>query len=121
MIFIFSEKNMVQMINSKEEFDKFMEETNWIFIADFFATWCGPCQILWPVIEELSKENKDVKFVKIDVDEVPELAAEYQISSIPTVFIGYNHDVREWFLGAHPKEFYEEKIKNAEWELTNVK
>jgi thioredoxin 1 len=73
--------------------------------------------MLWPVIEELAEEHKEIKFVKIDVDEVTELAAEYQISSIPTVFIWYNHEIKEWFLGANPKEFYEEKIANAKWEM----
>ena len=68
---------MVQNITSKEEFDNILKETNLIIIADFFATWCGPCQMLKPVIEELSEEYKDVKFVKVDVDEVTELAAEF--------------------------------------------
>ena len=108
---------MVQIINSKEEFDNILQETDWIIIADFFATWCWPCKVLWPVIEELSKENPDVKFVKIDVDEVTELAAEYQISSIPTVFIWYNHEIKEWFIVSYPKEFYEEKIANTKWEI----
>ena len=110
---------MVQAINSKEEFDKILEETNWIIIADFFATWCGPCKMLWPIIEELSEEHKEIKFIKIDVDEVPELAAEYQISSIPTVFLWYNHELKEGFLGAYPKDFYEEKIENTLWEINN--
>ncbi len=111
---------MVQNITSKEEFDNILKETNWIIIADFFATWCGPCQMLKPVIEELSEEYKDVKFVKVDVDEVTELAAEYWITSIPTVFIGYNHEIKEGFLWANPKEFYEEKIKNTEEEIKKV-
>ena len=108
---------MVQNINSKEEFDNILNETKWIIIADFFATWCGPCQMLKPVIEELSEEHKDIKFVKVDVDEVTELAAEYWITSIPTVFIVYNHDIKEGFLWANPKEFYEEKIKKYQEEM----
>ena len=76
--------------------------------------------MLKPVIEELSEEYKDVKFVKVDVDEVTELAAEFWITSIPTVFIGYNHDIKEGFLWANPKEFYEEKIKIAEEEMKKV-
>ena len=109
---------MVQIINSKEEFDNVLKETEWVIIADFFATWCWPCKVLWPVIEELSEEHPDVKFVKIDVDEVGELATEYGITSIPTVFIGYNHEIKEGFLWAHHKDFYVEQIGKAKWELT---
>ena len=108
---------MVQIINSKEEFDAILNETNWVIIADFFATWCWPCKVLGPVIEQLAEEHPDVKFVKIDVDEVTELAEEYGITSIPTVFIWYNHEIKEGFLWANQKEFYEEKIQNAQNEL----
>ena len=109
---------MVQNITSKEEFDNILKETNWVIIADFFATWCWPCKVLWPIIEELSEEHPEVKFVKIDVDEVGELAEEYGITSIPTVFIGYHNEIKEGFLWANPKEFYEEKIQTALWEIT---
>ena len=58
---------------------------NKIVIVDFFATWCGPCKMLSPVIEQLSEKFKDVKFVKIDVDECPNVSKSYGIMSVPTL------------------------------------
>ena len=104
---------MIQAISSKEEFDNVLSETSWVIIADFYATWCWPCKVLWPVMEELSEEHPEVKFLKVDVDEVSELAEEYSISSIPTIFVWYNHEIQEGFIGAYPKDFYEEKIEKV--------
>ncbi len=56
-------------------------------IADFNADWCGPCQMLKPVIEELAAERTDVKFVSVNVDEQNELAYEYNVSSIPCLIV----------------------------------
>lgn len=56
-----------------------------VVIVDFFATWCGPCKMLSPVIEQLSENFKDVKFVKIDVDECPNVSKNYGIMSVPTL------------------------------------
>ena len=56
-------------------------------LVDFNANWCGPCQMLKPIIEDLSEENKDIKFVSINVDEVDELNHEYNISSIPCLIL----------------------------------
>jgi len=56
-------------------------------LVDFFATWCGPCKMLAPVLEELSASNKDIKFVKVDVDECEDIAQEFGIMSIPTIIL----------------------------------
>ncbi|MFA5108133.1 MAG: thioredoxin [Candidatus Micrarchaeia archaeon] len=56
-------------------------------LVDFWAPWCGPCQMIGPVIDELSKEMKDVKIGKVNVDENDELAAKYQVSGIPTLIL----------------------------------
>lgn len=74
----------MQKVN-KNEFDSLIRE-GYTFV-DFFATWCGPCKMLSPVVEELSKEYTDVKFVKVDVDEEEELAMKYGIMSIPALFL----------------------------------
>lgn len=99
-------------VNSKLEFEQILKSFNWVILVDFFANRCGPCKMLAPVMEELSGqyETDKVKVIKVDVDQAPELAGEYGIVSIPTVFIGVNHQIAEGFMGAHPKEFYEEKI-----------
>jgi thioredoxin 1 len=56
-------------------------------LVDFYADWCGPCRLLAPVLEELAEETQDAKIVKVNIDEDPGLAAEYQITSIPTLLV----------------------------------
>lgn len=74
-------------------------------LVDFWATWCGPCRMLGPVIEELAEEYKGkIKVGKVNVDEEPALAAKFEISSIPTVMLFKNGKVSETVVGYHPKE-----------------
>ncbi len=68
------------------EFDALMSEGKTVLL-DFFATWCGPCKMLTPVLEEVEGDYPDVEFVKVDVDEEPDLARRYGISVIPTLFV----------------------------------
>jgi thioredoxin 1 len=89
-------------IIDKKEFEETIKEG--VTLVDFFATWCGPCKMLGPVLEELSDEITDVKFVKIDVDEEPELAEKFGIMSIPSVFLFKNGEVAGSFLGLQPKD-----------------
>jgi thioredoxin 1 len=56
-------------------------------LVDFYADWCGPCRLLAPALEELAEETQDAKIVKVNVDDDPDLAAEYQVSSIPTLLV----------------------------------
>ena len=76
---------MLKHINSVEEFDNSIKEG--LVLVDFFATWCGPCRMLTPVLEEISEENANLTILKIDVDEVGQLAARYGIQSIPTLML----------------------------------
>ena len=112
---------MAKIITSKAEFEQILNEFQGVLVVDFFATRCGPCKMLSPVMEELSTQygENQVKILKVDVDQVPELAQEYGIVSIPTVFVGVNHQIAEGFLGAHPKEFYEEKIADYLQKIEN--
>merc|ERR1712203_592457 len=67
-----------------------------LVVVDFFATWCGPCKMIAPVLEELSKTLEDVVFLKVDVDDVEEVAAEYKITAMPTfIFLKKNEQVAE--------------------------
>ena len=68
------------------EFDALLSENKTILV-DFYATWCGPCKMLAPVLEEVDPEFTDVEFVKVDVDECPELAQRYGVAVIPTLFV----------------------------------
>ena len=72
---------------AEENFKKEVLEETKTVLVDFYADWCGPCKMISPVIEAVAKENTDVKFVKINVDEAQELAMNYNIMSIPTLLV----------------------------------
>jgi len=78
---------MLKHINSKAEFEENIN--NGTVLVDFFATWCGPCKMLSPVLEEIAKET-DVLVLKIDVDEVGDLAGEFGIQAVPTLILFKN-------------------------------
>ena len=73
-------------------------------LVDFWAPWCGPCQMLGPVIEELSKEMTDVKIGKLNVDENGELSGKYQVSGIPTIILFKNGEMVDRRTGVSPKD-----------------
>jgi thioredoxin 1 len=76
---------MLKHITSREQFlDAIKEGT---VIVDFYATWCGPCKMLTPVLEQLSEENPDVTILKVDVDEVSSLSAQFGIQAVPTLLL----------------------------------
>ena len=81
-------------------------------LVDFWATWCGPCRMLAPVIEEIANEyTGKVKVGKVNVDDERELALEYGVSSIPTVMVFQNGEVKETSVGYRPKEEIEQLLK----------
>ncbi len=74
----------VEHIN-ENQFKSVVLESEKPVLVDFFATWCGPCRQMSPILEQVSEERSDVKIVKVDVDENQNLAAEYGVMSIPTL------------------------------------
>ncbi len=72
-------------IIKEDEFDEII--SSGISLVDFYADWCGPCKMLGPVLEDLSNDYPDIKFVKVNCDDSEQLCARYGILSIPTVFI----------------------------------
>lgn len=81
-------------------------------LIDFWAPWCGPCQMLGPIIDELGDELKDqVKVLKINVDENQELASKYNISSIPAVLIIENGVAKNTLIGFRQKQEYLDALK----------
>lgn len=80
-------------------------------LLDFYADWCGPCQQMKPVIEELEKELSDVKFTKINIDENHAQAQQYNVMSIPTFIITKNGKITDQLTGAQSKQALSDKLK----------
>jgi thioredoxin 1 len=95
-----------------ESFEKEVLHSELPVMADFYADWCGPCRMVAPIMEKLSKEyDGKVKFVKINTDENQELAMKYDIMSIPTLMVFKNGQIVQRFIGAAPEQYYRRLIE----------
>ena len=72
-------------------------------LLDFWASWCGPCRMISPIVDEIAAERDDIKVGKINVDEQPELAAQFQIRSIPSLIVMQGGEIIHQMVGAGPK------------------
>ena len=88
---------------TKDTFQAEVLESEKTVLLDFWAAWCGPCRMIAPVLEEVAQEREDVKVCKIDVDQEPELARQFQIMSIPTLIVMEKGKIINQALGAMPK------------------
>lgn len=74
-----------------------------LVLIDFWASWCGPCRMVGPIIDEIAGERQDIKVCKVNVDDEPELASEFHIMSIPTLVVMKEGQVLKQSMGAKPK------------------
>jgi len=96
---------------SAEDFQSEVLESEKTVLIDFYADLCGPCRVLSPRVEEFAKENKDIKVVKIDIDDEQDLAIEYDVMSIPTLVVLKNGQEVDRVVGLVSKSTIEELVK----------
>lgn len=98
---------------TKENFDQEVLNSDQPVLIDFWASWCGPCQMLLPVVEELAGEVEHAKICKINVDEQLELAQQFQVMTIPTLVVMNGGKVLNRSVGVKPKEEILKMLENV--------
>ncbi|MCI8407653.1 MAG: thioredoxin [Lachnospiraceae bacterium] len=99
------------MTITKNNFKEEVLEKDYLVILDFWATWCGPCQMLSPIVEELSKEFTNVKFGKVNTDEEPDLAMQFGIRNIPTLAFIKHSKTEDLSIGLVSEEELKDMIR----------
>lgn len=95
-----------------ENFSESIQKESTPVVVDFWASWCGPCKMLSPIMDEISGElGEKAKFFKVNVDENPNIASEFKISSIPTVIVFKDGNVVDKFVGFKPKQAVKEVVE----------
>ena len=88
---------------NKDNFHKEDLDSDKPVLLDFFASWCGPCRMVGPILDEIAEEREDIKVCKVNIDEQPELAHRYRIMTIPTLMVLKDGNIVEQSVGAKPK------------------
>ncbi|KAG5658331.1 hypothetical protein KAF25_010512 [Fusarium avenaceum] len=106
----------VQDIKTTKEFKDLVSTTDKAVLVDCFATWCGPCKAISPILNKLSEQDalsKSIHFVKFDVDELPDLTADLGVRAMPTFFVFKNGDKVDQLVGADPQALQTMLAKHA--------
>ena len=94
-----------------ENWEAEVMQSSQLVMVDFWAVWCGPCQMVGPIVEELAQEyDGKIKVMKLNTDEAPEIAGRYQIMSIPTILFFKDGQPVEKLVGARPKQHFKQII-----------
>ena len=102
---------MAAIAVNSDNFQKVVLESNKPVLVDFWASWCGPCKMLSPVVEELAAAHPEIAVAKVNVDENPELAMVYRISAIPALILFKDGKVAKQSVGYQLREALEELLK----------
>ena len=89
---------------TKENFEQEILKADKPVLVDFWASWCGPCRMLGPTIDEIAEEHPEIKVCKINIDEEAELAIRHGVMSVPTLMIFKNGEIVQTAIGVRPKE-----------------
>jgi thioredoxin 1 len=103
--------NMAAIAVNKETFEDEVLKSDMPVLLDFWAPWCGPCQMLGPIVEAIADENPGIKVCKINIDENSDLASQFKIMSIPTLVVMKNGEVYKKSVGVQSKSEILEMVK----------
>lgn len=101
---------MSVLMITNDNFDEEVTKSDKPVLLDFWASWCGPCRMVSPVVDRIAEDRDDIKVGKINIDEQPELATQFEITSIPTLMIIKDGKVTNKAVGALPREAIEALI-----------
>jgi thioredoxin 1 len=100
-------------VKSIEEFENSVEKGSGLALVDFYATWCGPCKMQAPIIEKIAQSNiSNLKVLKLDVDELTDVAVKYGVSAVPTLILFKNGEIVNRWVGLTPEHIIREVINN---------
>ncbi|CEP22639.1 TRX1 [Cyberlindnera jadinii] len=92
---------MVTQITTADQFNEAIKSSK-LVVVDFYATWCGPCKMIAPLVERFANEYTDAEFYKVDVDELGQVAQQQEVSAMPTILFFKNGQVIDKIVGANP-------------------
>jgi thioredoxin 1 len=104
---------MADNVNT-EQFEREVLQSDQPVLVDFWAEWCGPCHAIAPVLDQIADERDDLRIVKLNIDEEPEIAQRYGVMSIPTLILFKDGEPQAAAVGAMPKSMLEERLGLAE-------